>query len=230
MRADACGVTVSPLRLLISLAALAVFAAGCGSSSSTPPSQPAPKVSAGQLAQDQVIKMVLADGDLSGFSVHSTGVETLKDQLPPRRTPGYAAIVRTVKASWLASEHSDMISADGQVQLLSDANLFRSEAAMRRIWHLERIRVPGVRVKEYRPPAGSPAGSRLVYSNDGSHAGFQFSWPQGRVIGVTLLFARPTDRFTPLGIRRISTLLATAATAQARRIATAEGGSSDSTA
>lgn len=222
--------TASLLRLLVVLVFVAAVAAGCGSSSSTPPSQPAPKVSAALLAQDQVIKMVLADGDLSGFSVHSTGGETLKDQLPPKRTPGYAAIVRTVKASWVASEHSDMISSDGQVQLLSDANLFRSAAATRRIWKLERIRIPGVRVKEYRPPAGSPVGSRLVYSNDGSHAGFELSWPQGRVIGVTLLFARPTDRFTPLGIRRISTLLSTAATAQARRIADTEAGSSGSTA
>lgn len=174
--------------------------------------------------------MVLGDGDLSGYSLHSTGRETLKDQLPPKRTRGYAGIVRAVKASWLASEHSDMISTDGRVQLFSDANLFRSEAAMRRIWKLESIRTPGVHVKTYRRPIGSPAGSRLIYSNDGTHAGFELLWPQGRVIGVTLLFAHPTDRFTAAGVRTIATLLSTAATVQAQRIANAEADSSSSAA
>ena len=112
-----------------------------------------------------------------------------------------------MKASWLASEHSDMVSADGRVQLLSDANLFRSEGAMRQVWKLDRTPIPGVRVKHYPPPAGSPAGARLLYSNDGTHAGFVLSWPQGRVIGLTLLFAHPTDTFTSVGIRRISSLL-----------------------
>jgi hypothetical protein len=166
--------------------------------------------------------MVLTDGDLPGYSLHSTGSETLKDQLPPRRTPGYARIVRAVKASWLASEHSVVVSSDGRIQLFSDANLFRSESAMRQMWKLDATRIPGIRVKLYRPPAGSPAGSRLLYSNDGTHAGFELQWPQGRVIGLTLLFARPTDKFTPVGIRRISSLLSTAAAAQARRIANVE--------
>lgn len=166
--------------------------------------------------------MVLTDGDLPGYSLNSTGSETLKDQLPPRRTPGYARIVRAVKASWLASEHSVVVSSDGRTQLFSDANLFRSESAMRQMWKLDATRIPGIRVKLYRPPAGSPAGSRLLYSNDGTHAGFELQWPQGRVIGLTLLFARPTDKFTPVGIRRISSLLSTAAAAQARRIANVE--------
>jgi hypothetical protein len=221
--------SVSPRFALTALAAVAMLAGGCGggTGSGSPATQPAPKLSATDLAQDQVAKMVLSGGDLPGYSLHSTGAETFKDQLPPKRTPGYARIVRAVKASWLASEHSDMISADGRVQLLSDANLFRSEGAMRQMWKLDRTPIPGVHVKHYRPPAGSPAGARLLYSNDGTHAGFVLSWPQGRVIGLTLLFAHPTDTFTSVGVRRISSLLSAAARAQARRIADVEAGGSD---
>ncbi len=221
--------SVSRRLALTALAAVAVLAGGCGGAGSTSPvTQPAPKLSATEIAQDQVVKMVLGAGDLPGYSLNSTGAETFKDQLPPKRTPGYGRIVRVVKASWLASEHSVVVSADGRVELFSDANLFRSGAAMRQVWRLFRIRPAGTRVKHYRPPAGSPAGARLVYSNDGTHAGFELSWPQGRVIGLTLLFAHPTDKFTPLGIRRISALLSAAAKAQARRIASVEAGGSTS--
>lgn len=228
-RADPKNMFVSHRFALTALAAVAVLAGGCGggAGAGSPATQPAPKLSATEVAQDQALKMVLSDGDLPGYSLNSTGAETLKDQLPPKRTPGYAGIVRAVKASWLASEHSVVVSADGHVQLFSDANLFRSEAAMRRMWKLDRTPIPGVHVKYYRPPAGSPAGARLLYSNDGTRAGFELAWPQGRVIGLTLLFAHPTDKFTSLGIRRISSLLSAAAKAQARRIGSVEAGGSD---
>jgi hypothetical protein len=110
------------------------------------------------------------------------------------------------------------------VLLLSDANLFRSESAMRQVWGLERTPVPGIHTKSYRPSPGAPAGSRLVYTDDGKKAGFELTWPQGRVIGLTLIFAHPGEKFTPLNIRRISSFLAAAAKAQARRIANVEAG------
>jgi hypothetical protein len=179
-------------------------------------------VSATQLAQDEVSEMVLADGDLPGYSLNSTGSETLQDQLPPRRTPGYRKIVRAVKASWLASEHSIVVGADGRVAFISTANLFRSESAMRRVWGMERVKVPGLRTKRYSTPAGSPPGSRLVYTNDGSRIEFRLTWPQGRVIGAAVIFGRPSDKLSPLAIRRVSSFLATAATAQARRIGDVE--------
>lgn len=215
-------VPASPLRTLITLAALAALAAGCGARSSSPATQPGPKVSPRQMAQDEVSEMVLADGDLPGYSLNSTASETLQDQLPPRRTPGYRGIVRAFKASWLASEHSIVVGADGRVAFISGANLFRSESAMRRVWKIESVNVPGVRTKVYPAPAGAPPGARLVYSNDGTHAAFQLTWPQGRVIGATFIGARPDDRFGKLAISRISSFLATAASAQARRIGDVE--------
>jgi hypothetical protein len=215
-------VPVSPLRALTALVAVAALTAGCGTGSSAPTTQPGPKVTATQMAQDEVSQMVLADGDLPGYSLNSTGSETLQDQLPPRRTPGYTNILRTVKASWLASEHSIVIGADGRLAFISTANLFRSASAMRRVWQIERTKVPGIRTTRYRTPAGSPPGSRLVYSNDGSRIEFRLTWPQGRVIGAALLFGRPSDRLTPLAISRISSFLATAASAQARRIGDVE--------
>jgi len=220
--ADGEDVTASPTRALTALAALAALAAGCGSSSTTPASQPAPKVSATQLAQDEVTKMVLGTGDLPGYSLNSTGGEKLQDQLPPKRTPGYAAMVRTVKSNWLASEHSVVVSQDGRVLLFSDANLFRSESAMREVWKLERKPIPGIHTKDYRPSPGAPAGSRLVWTDDGKKAGFELTWPQGQVIGLTLIFGHPGEKFTPLNIRRISSFLSAAAKAQARLIANAE--------
>jgi hypothetical protein len=215
-------VPVFPLRTATALAALVALAAGCGTGSTSPATQPGPKVTATQMAQDEVSEMVLADGDLPGYSLNSTGSETLQDQLPPRRTPGYKKIARTVKASWLASEHSIVVGADGHIAFISTANLFRSESAMRRVWKMERVKVPGIRTTRYRTPAGSPPGSRLVSSNDGSRVEFRLTWPQGRVIGAALLFGRPSDRPTPLGMSRISSFLATAATAQARRIGDVE--------
>lgn len=213
---------VSPRRFTCSLALVAAFAAGCGAGSSSPGTQPGPKVTPTQMAQDEVSQMVLADGDLPGYSLNSTGSETLQDQLPPRRTPGYTKIMRTVKASWLASEHSIVVGADGNVAFISSANLFRSESAMRRVWKVEATKIPGIRRKRYPAPAGSPPGSRLVYSNDGTQASFRMTWPQGRVIGVTFVGARPGDRFGKLAISRISSFLATAAAAQARRIGDVE--------
>jgi hypothetical protein len=221
--ADARHVPVSSLRAVALLAALAALAAGCGAgSSSTTTAQPGPKITAKQRAQDEVTAMVLADGDLPGYSLNSTGSETLQDQLPPRRTPGYKKIVQTVKASWLASEHSIVVGADGHIAFISTANLFRSESAMRQVWKLERVKVPGTKTKRYRTPAGSPPGSRLVYTNDGQRVVFRLTWPQGRAIGAALIFGRPSDKITPLGVSRISSFLAMAATAQARRIGDVE--------
>jgi hypothetical protein len=215
-------VPVSSRRSICALAVVAALAAGCGAGSTTPATQPGPKITPTQMAQDEVSQMVLADGDLPGYSLNSTGSETLQDQLPPRRTPGYKKILRTVKASWLASEHSIVVGADGNVAFISGANLFRSTSAMRRVWKIDALKIPGIRRKRYPAPAGSPPGSRLVYSNDGTQAAFQLTWPQGRVIGVTFIGARPNDRFGKLAVSRISSFLATAATAQARRIGDVE--------
>lgn len=162
--------------------------------------------------------MVLTTGDLMGYTMRSDNPETLGQQLPPRRTPRYGEIARMVRANWLASEHSIVISPDGKVQLLSDANIFRSAVAARRIWTLEGVRPPGTRERHYPAPAEAPNGARLDYVNDGHYAGFELSWPQGRVIGFTAVYARPADRFSRAASARIGAFLATAAQAQAQRI------------
>lgn len=102
--------------------------------------------------------------------------------------------------------------------LLSDAKIFRSAVAARRVWKLEHASVPGTRNRHYSPPAGAPDGARFDYLNNGHRAGFELSWPQGRVIGRIVLPERPMDRFSPAARGRIASFLATAAQAQAQRI------------
>jgi hypothetical protein len=138
--------------------------------------------------------------------------------LPPKRTPRYALIKRVVSANWLASEHSDVISSDGKVQLLSDANLFKSAAAVRKVWKLEQTPIPGTVFRKLHVPAGAPNAALFVYVRQGTHAAFQIGWPQGRAIGYTILFAHGSDKFTAVGIQRIATLLANAANAQSQRV------------
>jgi hypothetical protein len=81
------------------------------------------------------------------YSLRSDGAETLQDQLPSKGTRHYAVLRRLVGMSWIASEHSDVISADGRVQLLSDANLFKSAPAAQRIWKLEQTPPAGTHVR-----------------------------------------------------------------------------------
>jgi hypothetical protein len=198
---------------------IAVLAPACGSAaSSAHDAPPVPQVSQVAVARNQAAQMVLTTGDLMGYTMRSDSPETLSEQLPSRRTPHYGQIERMVRANWLASEHSIVISPNGKVQLFSDANIFRSAVAARRIWKLEGVRVPGTRERRYPAPAEAPNGARLDYMNDGHHAGFELSWPQGRVIGFTIVYARPADRFSRTAAARVGAFLATAAQAQAQRI------------
>jgi hypothetical protein len=168
--------------------------------------------------------MVLADGDLPGYRLQSTGGETIKDQLPPAKLPQAALARKLVRANWIASEHSVLSATTGRVLIFSDANLFRSAAAAHRIWDIELHKVPGTITRFLDVPAGSPRGAVFAYERQGTHAGFQFGWRQGPVIGFTILFVPPRATFSPLGQRRIGALLAKAARAQAQRIAVVESG------
>jgi hypothetical protein len=205
--------------------AAAVLVSGCGLGGSSADGSPTvPHVSEMAVARNQAAQMVLTTGDLLGYTMRSDGAENFTDQLPPKRIPHYGAIKRMVRASWLASEHSIVISADGRLQLFSDANIFRSAVAAKRIWKLERVPVPGTRDRHFPAPADAPNRARLDYVNDGHRAGFELSWPQGRVIGLTIVFAHPTDRFDQVAVRRIASFLATAARAQSARIDNALAG------
>ena len=209
---------------LVPLCVLALLAAACGSSSAPAASSDQPHLSPVAIGQDQVTRMVLADGDVPGYRLQSTGGETIKDQLPPANLPQAALARKLVRANWIASEHSVLAANSARVLIFSDANLFRSASAAHRIWDIELHKVPGSVTRFLKVPAGSPAGAVFAYERQGTHAGFQFGWRQGPVIGFTILFVSPKATFSPLGQRRIGALLAKAARAQAQRIAAVESG------
>jgi hypothetical protein len=206
--------------------ALTVVVAACGSGTSSTATQPAPKLSPVKVARDQVSNMVLNTGDLPGFTLHSDGPETLKDQLPPKGMPHFATTTMTVRANWLASEHSVVISADGRVPLISDANLFKSASAAKRIWQLEQLPPPGTRLRRLPKPAGLPQGSDFFFLSDGHHGEVRVDWREGNVIAYVALGAHPNQKFTRIGMRRIATFLATAARAEYRRVQSVQDGGS----
>jgi hypothetical protein len=205
--------------------ALTMLAAACGAGSGSAPTTQPSRVSAAVKAQDKVIAMVLNDDDIPGFRLQSDGPEKLSDQLPKKGTRHYAVAKRLVTANWLASEHSVVIrTADGKAPTISDANLFKSSATAAQIWKLEQSPTPGVRLRTLRTPAGSPAGAKYVYENNGKLAGFQLEWRRGPVIAYVFLGAHPTETFSPLVLRRLAVFISRAARAQDHRIASVQAG------
>jgi hypothetical protein len=228
VRADCAEVTWVKRRLALrpvsALALLALAATACGSSASPAASGGKPHLSPVAIGRDKVTQMVLADGDLPGYRLQSTGSETIKDQLPPPKLPHAALARRLVRANWIASEHSVLAATGARILVLSDANLFRSAAAAHRIWDIELHKVPGTLTRFLKVPAGAPAGAVFAYERQGVRAGFQFGWRQGPVIGFAIIVVSPKTTFSPLGERRIGEFLAKAARAQAQRIAAVESG------
>jgi hypothetical protein len=205
--------------------ALVILGAACGSSSGSPTTAQPVRVSAVQKAQDKVLAMVLNTGDIPGFSLQSDGAEKLADQLPKEGTPHYAVAKRLVTANWLASEHSIVIRrADGKAAIVSDANLFKSEAAAARIWQLENYADPGIRIRRLPMPAGAPTGARYAYETNGRRAGFQLIWRRGSVIAYVFIGAHPGETFSRVGLTRIAGFISTAARAQDHRIASVQAG------
>lgn len=204
------------------MAALAALATACGSSGSN--SGSAPAVATGQARVD---RMVLANGDLPGYHVQSTGAEVLADQLPPPGSPQAALVTRLVTANWVASDHSTLVSAiKGAPVVFSDANLFRSPAAMRRIWVLEGAPVPGDGSHDLASPAGTPAGTRYEYVKTKTRAFYQLSWPEGPVFGILVAFVPLHSHPSALAQARIAGTLTAAAKAESIRIAGAANHSS----
>jgi hypothetical protein len=213
-------VTIAALGVMLTM-----LLAACGSSSGSPTTPQPSRVDAAQKAQDKVLAMVLNDGDIPGFALHSDGREKLKDQLPKKGTPHYAVAKRLVTANWLASEHSIVIrSADGKAAVISEANLFKSTAAAARIWKLENYADPGVRIRRLPAPAGAPAGARYVYETNGKLAGFELEWRRGPVIAYVFLGAHPGETFSRVALSRIAEFISTAARAQDHRIASVQAG------
>jgi hypothetical protein len=168
--------------------------------------------------------MVLQGGDLTGFDLQSTGDETLKDQLPPPKLPQAALAARLVRANWIASAHSLLVSADHRTIVFSDSNLFKSAAVAGRLWVLESGKLPGVVSRSLAVPAGAPAGARFSYERTSSHAGFQIAWRQGPVVGLAIIFVPLKAHISRLIEQRFAGVLGRAAHAQALRIAAVESG------
>lgn len=220
-------------RLSVALIVAAVLAApACGSAAKSTGSAPAPthahtnaaapRLTPVELAQRHVAAMVLAAGSLPGYTVHSKGPETLKDQMPPKGTRHGAEIRRLVKAAWLASAHSFTVGPDGKLYVFSDANLFRSSVAAARMDRLERQAQPGTHERFLPAAAGGPAGGLLVFARGGKLSAYTLSWVQGPVIAYVRIYGHPHETVSRAGERRIATFLATAANAQAVRIAHVE--------
>jgi hypothetical protein len=207
---------------LCAVGLLALLASACGSSASSASSQP--QLSSVAVVRDKVTQMVLQGGDLTGFDLQSAGDETLKDQLPPAQLPQAALAARLVRANWIASAHSLLVSADHRTIVFSDSNLFRSAAVASRLWILENGNLPGQVIRRLAVPAGAPAGARFTYVRKGAHAGFQIAWQQGPVVGFAIIFVSPKAHISRLTEQRFAGVLGRAAHAQALRIAAVESG------
>jgi hypothetical protein len=207
---------------LCALGLLALLTAACGSSASSASSQP--QLSPTVVGRDKVTQMVLQGGDLTGYDLQSTGDETLKDQLPPPQTPHAALAARLVRANWIASAHSLLVSSDHRTIVFSDANLFKSAAVARRLWVLESARLPGQVTRNLAVPASAPTGAHFTYQRKGSHAGFSLAWRQGPVVGLAIIFVSPKAHISRLTEGRFGGILGRAAHAQALRIAAVESG------
>ena len=144
MPADGRGMPTLASRFAIAAigASLTLLLAACGSSSGSPSTPQPSRLAATQKAQDKVLAMVPTP---TTSRLHAAERWPGEAQRPAAKkgTPHYAVANQLVRASWLASEHSIVIrSADGHAAIVSDANLFKSEAAAARIWTLRELRGP----------------------------------------------------------------------------------------
>lgn len=210
------------MRCPCAAALLVVLASACGSSGAS--SGHVPTVVTGQ---QRVDRMALADGDLPGYHVQSTGAEVLADQLPPPTLPRAALVRRLVTANWIASDHSTLVaSVRTAPAVFSDANLFKSASATRRILALEFARVPGVSTRYLAVPPGAPAGARYYHYRQGTRAFFELSWQEGPVLGLVLTPESPGAHLSAGALTRIADTLGRAAKAESIRIAGAANASS----
>jgi hypothetical protein len=211
----------APRLILPILAATLIVATGCGAE--TKPHPHSSRLTAIQVAQTHAAEMVLAAGSLPGFTLHSKGAETLNEQLPPKGQAGAAPITRLVTANWLASAHSFIFSPGRKLYIYSDANLFRSSAIAAHIDKLERRPTPGLNNRFLSPPADAPPGAHLFFARRKTLSAYTLVWAQGSVMAYVTIYGHPHWTFTQAIELRVATLLATAANAQAARIAHVEG-------
>jgi hypothetical protein len=163
--------------------------------------------------------MVLGDGDLRGYRVQSRGAERLADQLPPPHAHQAGLEKRLITANWVASEHSMLVApARPDAGVFSDANLFKSTGALRRIWVLESEPVPGVQTRNLAPPAGAPAGALYTYVVGSGRASYQISWPEGPVLGIVAVPVSAGAHLSAAERSKIATILGLAAQAEFLRI------------
>jgi hypothetical protein len=212
-------VRLSPSHPAGALVVLAVLACSCGSSGGAGASaQHAPSPD----AQRRVARMVLGNGELPGYIVQTGGPERLNAQLVPHAMPRAALADRLIRASWLASEHSLLITPGGaRPTVLSDANLFRNAAVAARVWSLEQAPVPGIAVHSLPVPVGAPPGASYGELRRGTHAEFEIAWRQGPVIALDVIAVASSPAPPPSVVAGIGAILGRAAQVQQGRIARA---------
>lgn len=197
------------------LATLAAILCGCASSGGGSSARTA----AGPDAQRRVARMVLGNGELPGYVVETAGGERLKAQLAPRRMPRAALADRLIRASWLASEHSLLITPGGsRPTIFSDANLFRDAGAAARIWALEQAPVPGIAVQRLTAPAGAPPGASYGELRRGTRSEFEIAWHEGPVIALDVIAVASSPAPPPRVVAAIGAILGRAAHTQDGRI------------
>jgi hypothetical protein len=204
-------------RRVCATALLVVLATACGGSPGSAGSTARRALVTGQ---QQVDRMVLADGDLPGYHVQSVGAEALSDQLPPPRAPQAALVARLVTANWVASEHSTLVGpAKAAPTVFSDANLFKSASALRRIWVLESGRVPGIQRHDLAVPPGAPEDALYAYFVGAGGASYQLSWPEGPAFGIVVVRVSARAHLSARARAKIASTLGRAARVESVRIA-----------
>jgi hypothetical protein len=195
------------------MAAIASACASSGSAGTTHARTPSPA------AQRRVARMVLGNGELPGYIVEADGAERLAEQLAPKRMPQAALADRLIRASWLASEHSLLVTPGGaRPTVFSDANLFRDAAAARRIWTLEGAPVPGLAIHRLAQPAGAPPGARYGQLRKGTRSEFEIAWVEGPVIAIDVIAVASSPAPPPRFVAQIGAILGRAARVQEGRI------------
>jgi hypothetical protein len=212
-------VRLSPFHPAGALVVLGLLACGCatsGGAGSTAQHTPSPD------AQRRVARMVLGNGELPGYIVQTGGPERLNAQLVPHAMPRAALADRLIRASWLASEHSLLVTPGGaRPAVFSDANLFRSTAVAGRVWSLEQAPVPGIAVHSLPVPAGAPPGASYGELRKGTRSEFEIAWRQGPVIALDVIAVASSPAPPPSVVAGIGAILGRAAQVQQGRIARA---------
>jgi hypothetical protein len=195
-----------------------LVAAGCGASQTdySAPSVATPATLPGQGPLDQQVQeMVLASGDVSGWSKSSQGAEKLSEQLTKPSLAGAKGVNQVIRSHWRASYHT--LLRHNSTTLFSDANVFDSSSGAKQVWDIEQTFDPGYAVHTLPVPSEAPSGADYQWAtDDGKRFIYEVKWRQGPVI--SLVFVIVDRRFTPAEAGTVGKLLGIAAAKQSVRV------------